>query len=103
MAGESCAARELAAPLSQVGKAQDRVDQIVVRRQLECVHAGLPKRGPQRLFALFRDEREALAEAAVMRINDDLLSGLSQYLPDVVNHLTPDGRLPTDEEASRMV
>jgi uncharacterized protein YidB (DUF937 family) len=31
---------------------------------------------------------------------DDLLSGLSQQLPDVINHLTPDGRLPTDNELS---
>jgi uncharacterized protein YidB (DUF937 family) len=31
---------------------------------------------------------------------DDLLSGLSQQLPDVINHLTPDGRLPTDSELS---
>ena len=31
----------------------------------------------------------------------DLLAGLSQYLPDAVNHLTPDGRLPTDQELSR--
>jgi uncharacterized protein YidB (DUF937 family) len=31
---------------------------------------------------------------------DDLLQGLSQYLPDVVNHLTPDGRLPSDSEMS---
>ena len=31
---------------------------------------------------------------------DDLLQGLSQYLPDVVNHLTPDGRLPDDNEMS---
>ena len=29
---------------------------------------------------------------------DDLLKGLSQYLPQVVDHLTPDGRLPTDSE-----
>jgi uncharacterized protein YidB (DUF937 family) len=29
---------------------------------------------------------------------EDLLSGLSQQLPDVINHLTPDGRLPTGEE-----
>ena len=29
---------------------------------------------------------------------DELLSGLSQQLPDVVNHLTPDGRLPTEDE-----
>jgi uncharacterized protein YidB (DUF937 family) len=26
------------------------------------------------------------------------LNGLSQHLPDVVNHLTPDGRLPTEDE-----
>ena len=31
----------------------------------------------------------------------DLLAGLSQYLPDAVDHLTPDGRLPTDQELSR--
>jgi uncharacterized protein YidB (DUF937 family) len=31
---------------------------------------------------------------------EDLLSGLSQQLPDVVNHLTPDGRLPTESELS---
>jgi uncharacterized protein YidB (DUF937 family) len=28
----------------------------------------------------------------------ELLDGLSQHLPDVVNHLTPDGRLPTEDE-----
>ena len=31
---------------------------------------------------------------------DEPLSGLSQQLPDVINHLTPDGRLPTDNEVS---
>jgi uncharacterized protein YidB (DUF937 family) len=31
---------------------------------------------------------------------DELLSGLSQHLPEVVNHLTPDGRLPTESELS---
>jgi uncharacterized protein YidB (DUF937 family) len=30
----------------------------------------------------------------------ELLDGLSRYLPDVVNHLTPDGRLPTESELS---
>ena len=30
---------------------------------------------------------------------DELLQGLSQHLPDVVNHLTPDGRLPTDRRS----
>ena len=31
---------------------------------------------------------------------EELLSGLSQHLPDVINHLTPDGRLPTESELS---
>src|SRR6202163_2038289 len=31
---------------------------------------------------------------------DELLKGLSQYLPGVVDHLTPDGRLPTEQELS---
>jgi uncharacterized protein YidB (DUF937 family) len=33
----------------------------------------------------------------------DLLSGLSQHLPRFVDQLTPQGRLPTEEEAARMV
>jgi uncharacterized protein YidB (DUF937 family) len=31
---------------------------------------------------------------------DELMQGLSQHLPDVVNQLTPHGRLPTEHEAS---
>ena len=31
---------------------------------------------------------------------EELLNGLSQHLPDVINHLTPDGRLPTEDEVS---
>jgi uncharacterized protein YidB (DUF937 family) len=31
---------------------------------------------------------------------DELLTGLSQHLPAVVDHLTPDGRLPTESELS---
>jgi len=31
---------------------------------------------------------------------DDLLSGLSKLLPQAVDHLTPDGRLPTENELS---
>ena len=49
--------------------------------------------------ALGADQINALsAQAGLSR--DDLLAGLSQYLPDVVNHLTPDGRLPTERELS---
>jgi uncharacterized protein YidB (DUF937 family) len=29
---------------------------------------------------------------------EELLDGLSQHLPEVINHLTPDGRLPTESE-----
>ena len=32
---------------------------------------------------------------------DDLLQGLSQNLPSFVDQLTPDGRLPTNDEAAR--
>jgi len=32
---------------------------------------------------------------------EQLLSGFSQQLPEVINHMTPDGRLPTEQEASR--
>ena len=32
---------------------------------------------------------------------DELLSGLAQQLPDAVNELTPDGRLPTDQEMAQ--
>jgi uncharacterized protein YidB (DUF937 family) len=31
---------------------------------------------------------------------DELLSGLSQQLPEAINHLTPNGRLPTENEVS---
>ena len=32
----------------------------------------------------------------------DLLEHLSKTLPDAINHLTPDGRLPTEAEAQRL-
>jgi uncharacterized protein YidB (DUF937 family) len=34
---------------------------------------------------------------------EDLLSGLSRELPKVVDKLTPDGRIPTDQEAARLL
>jgi uncharacterized protein YidB (DUF937 family) len=33
----------------------------------------------------------------------ELLAGLSQQLPDFVDQLTPDGRVPTEDEAQRLV
>jgi uncharacterized protein YidB (DUF937 family) len=35
--------------------------------------------------------------------HDELLAGLAQQLPDVINQLTPNGRLPTEHEASRWI
>ncbi len=49
--------------------------------------------------ALGVDQINMLASQTGMS-RDELLSGLSQYLPGVIDHLTPDGRLPTDSELS---
>jgi uncharacterized protein YidB (DUF937 family) len=52
--------------------------------------------------ALGADQLNALsAQSGLSR--DELLEGLSRHLPDVVNHLTPDGRLPTEGELSGRV
>jgi uncharacterized protein YidB (DUF937 family) len=49
--------------------------------------------------ALGADQIESLsAQSGLSR--DELLQGLSQYLPGVINHLTPDGRLPDENELS---
>lgn len=34
---------------------------------------------------------------------DELISGLSQQLPELINQLTPNGRLPTEHEVSRLI
>jgi len=52
--------------------------------------------------ALGKDTLNTLTKQTGMS-RDDLLDGLSHYLPGVIDHLTPNGRLPTDHEASRMV
>src|SRR6266700_978841 len=43
--------------------------------------------------ALGADQINALASQSGLS-RDDLLDGLSQYLPKVIDHLTPEGRLP---------
>ena len=52
--------------------------------------------------ALGADQINALMEQSGMS-RSELLSGLSQNLPDLVDKLTPNGRLPTAEEAARML
>jgi uncharacterized protein YidB (DUF937 family) len=50
--------------------------------------------------ALGADTVSALTQQTGMS-RDDLLQGLSQNLPELVDQLTPDGRLPSDDEAQR--
>ncbi|MGY4475668.1 YidB family protein [Bradyrhizobium sp. USDA 3364] len=50
--------------------------------------------------ALGADQIDSLASQSGMS-RDDLLQGLSRYLPDAINHLTPDGRLPSGDELHR--
>jgi uncharacterized protein YidB (DUF937 family) len=50
--------------------------------------------------ALGADQISALSAHSGMS-RDDLLSSLSEYLPQAIDHLTPNGRAPTDQELSR--
>jgi len=52
--------------------------------------------------ALGADKISTLSSETGMS-RDDLLDALSQYLPQAVDRLTPQGRLPTEQEAQRMV
>ena len=42
-----------------------------------------------------------MAQSGMSR--DELLGGLSQQLPDVIDQLTPDGRVPNQQEAARLI
>jgi uncharacterized protein YidB (DUF937 family) len=52
--------------------------------------------------ALGADTLSALSKQTGLG-HDDLLDGLSRYLPGMVDQMTPNGKLPTADEASRMV
>jgi uncharacterized protein YidB (DUF937 family) len=59
--------------------------------------------GPSDLAsALGADQLDALSHQTGMS-REELLDGLSQHLPQVIDQLTPDGRLPTESEASRWI
>jgi uncharacterized protein YidB (DUF937 family) len=52
--------------------------------------------------ALGADRINALmAQSGMPR--DELLRGLSQQLPDAIDELTPNGRVPTEQEAARLI
>jgi uncharacterized protein YidB (DUF937 family) len=48
------------------------------------------------------DDIDAVASQTGLSRNE-LAAALSEHLPNLVNHLTPDGRLPTEHEISRLV
>jgi uncharacterized protein YidB (DUF937 family) len=49
--------------------------------------------------ALGADQLDQLSSQSGLS-RDELLQGLSKYLPQVVDHLTPEGRLPNETEVS---
>jgi uncharacterized protein YidB (DUF937 family) len=51
--------------------------------------------------ALGSDTLDTIAQQTGMS-RSDLLAGLSNHLPELIDQLTPNGRLPTQEEAARM-
>jgi uncharacterized protein YidB (DUF937 family) len=57
---------------------------------------------PDKLAAALGDDaiRDLTERTGLDR--DELLEALSEHLPRVIDHLTPEGRLPTEQEASRL-
>jgi uncharacterized protein YidB (DUF937 family) len=47
-----------------------------------------------------RGIRDLMQQTGMER--EELLDVLAEHLPRVIDHLTPEGRIPTDQEASRM-
>jgi uncharacterized protein YidB (DUF937 family) len=57
---------------------------------------------PRKLEAALGEDaiRDLIAQTGMER--QELLEVLSEHLPRVIDHLTPDGRLPTEQEAARL-
>ncbi len=51
--------------------------------------------------ALGTDRINQLMQVSGMS-RDDLLNGLSQHLPGMIDHLTPGGRVPNEQEAEQL-
>jgi uncharacterized protein YidB (DUF937 family) len=58
---------------------------------------------PEHLEEALGPERIAWLQQQTGMSKDELLQGLSTTLPDAVNKLTPEGRVPTAQEAQQMV
>jgi uncharacterized protein YidB (DUF937 family) len=66
-------------------------------------------RGPNRTIDS-RDLERAIGPDVIATLTektglsrDELLSRLSRALPEAVDNLTPEGRLPTEDEAARLI
>ncbi|HEU5017719.1 MAG TPA: YidB family protein [Pseudolabrys sp.] len=55
---------------------------------------------PNDLASALGEEKINTLTAQTGLSRDELLAGLSQHLPEVVNQLTPQGRVPTEQEVS---
>ena len=57
---------------------------------------------PEKLESALGEDaiRDLMKQTGMER--DELLEALSEHLPRVIDHLTPEGRLPTEQEASRL-
>jgi uncharacterized protein YidB (DUF937 family) len=57
---------------------------------------------PEKLEAALGEDgiKDLMLQTGMER--DELLATLSEHLPRVIDHLTPEGRLPTEQEASRL-
>jgi uncharacterized protein YidB (DUF937 family) len=57
---------------------------------------------PAKLEAALGEDaiRDLMQQTGMER--DELLAALSEHLPRVIDHLTPEGRIPTEQEAGRM-
>ena len=53
------------------------------------------------LFDFYIESLDLLVERR--KWDPELLRGLSQYLPQVIDQLTPHGRIPTGQEVQRML
>jgi hypothetical protein len=62
---QSAAAGQLAAPLAQVGEAQDRRGEVILGGQFQRVDAGIGQCTAQRFFAPGGARCEAAAEAGI--------------------------------------
>jgi uncharacterized protein YidB (DUF937 family) len=58
---------------------------------------------PNELERALGEERIAWLMQQTGMSREELLAGLSQELPQAVDKLTPEGRLPTEQEAQRMI